>query len=174
MYCIFIRLRRCIYIAIWRHKNITLGPWVGNCVGLRNYRHFVSWLASIRISSTLFQYFFTTILSVLDFFMGACVILHLVMRKSSWGIFQHFWFKLFSNQWEGYISGGDKTKSAISAHWFNKYNINLVNIGTVRISYLSHRNQSNHKWRCKCCFNVLILLFIKRHIYSKYLDKRNV
>lgn len=44
-----------------------LGPWVGNCVGLRNYRNF---------------YMFIVLLTILDLFVGACAIAHLVMRKS--------------------------------------------------------------------------------------------
>jgi palmitoyltransferase ZDHHC9/14/18 len=50
---------RCTYLA---------GPWVGNCVGERNYRHF---------------YLFITILSLLCIFTFACSILHLILCEWS-------------------------------------------------------------------------------------------
>ena len=47
-------------------------PWVGNCVGQRNYRYF---------------YFFITSLAFLDFFIGACAAVHLALMTNETNAF---------------------------------------------------------------------------------------
>ena len=64
-FCLFV----CFYIAEGFDHHC---PWIGNCVGRRNYRYFYSFIVSLAFMCV---------------FIFACAITHLVLRKSTFSLY---------------------------------------------------------------------------------------
>lgn len=137
-----------------RHSVTLLGPWVGNCVGQRNYRYF---------------YFFIFILSILDCFIGASIITHLVLRKLCLYACMRVLEYIFSNQRKRCLPRGDQGQPVLDVRWCDQSDIRVVNSGAVRLSHLPVVHQSDDQRRrtfsTKIC--PFICLFQIKGTFSK-------